>query len=110
MPPHLRVLCLGLVAIAAPGLANGPHVLEFPANPSTGYHWVLNAAQSSGLDLVVIEDQGYGPPETDRIGAPAPARIGVSCIGSGPVHLVFDQTSPDGSTVAETRAVDLTCE
>ena len=106
----MKRLALILAALAAPALGGGDVVLQFPANPSTGYHWVLNEVASSGLDLVVVEDQGHGPPESALLGAPAPALVAVRCTGTGPVRLVFDYTSPDGSTVAETRAAELVCD
>ncbi len=102
------VLALGQV-VAPALLANGDTVLSLPANPSTGYAWILNQETSTGLDLVVVDSLGYGPPETDLIGAPAPALFSVSCTGRGNVRLVFDYVSPDGTTVGETRAVDLVC-
>lgn len=105
---HRFVLLLALVT--TPAFAGGDVLLKFPGNPSTGYHWVLNRSVSTGLDLVAVEDRGYGAPETDLIGAPAPALVAVRCTGTGPVRLVFDYTSPDGSTVAETRAEEVVCD
>jgi len=106
----MRVLALAAIALTpASALAETGFTLTFPANPSTGYHWVFNPEKSTGSELVTIEDKGHGPPESNLIGAPAPALIGVTCTGTGPVHLVFDYISPDGSTIGETRAVDLEC-
>lgn len=85
-------------------------LLSLPGNPSTGYAWTLNADSSTGLDRVEIEDRGYGPPESALIGAPAPRLFAVSCTDRGPVRLVFDYVSPDGTTIGETRAVDIDCD
>lgn len=99
-----------LAALAGPVRAGEPMELTFPANPSTGYHWALNAESSTGAEFATVEDLGYGPPDSALIGAPAPVRFRVSCAGVGAVRLVFDYVSPDGSTVAETRAVELACD
>ena len=106
-------LAIALAATLAPqraAEANGDVLLSLPANPSTGYAWILNEDQSTGVDLVEIEDRGYGPPESDLIGAPAPALFAVTCTGPGEVRLVFDYVSPSGETVSETRAVALSCD
>ena len=105
-----RLALLLALAAGMPACADSGFMLRFPANPSTGHHWVLNQAQSTGLDLVTIEDKDYGPPGSNLIGAPAPALFAVTCTGSGAVRLVFDYTAPDGATVAESRAAELTCD
>lgn len=110
MKRYPAAVLAALALLPLPALADGDVVLKFPANPSTGFHWVLDEAASTGLDLVTVEDRGYGEPETTMLGAPAPAFFAVHCTGMGPVRLVFDYTSPDGSTVAETRAAELTCD
>lgn len=99
-----------LAAVAAAPALAGEIILSLPANPSTGYHWVLDESTSTGLDLVRVEDRGHGPPESNMIGAPAPALFATACLAPGPVRLVFDYVSPDGLTVGETRAIDLTCD
>jgi len=104
------VLALAVVAAPLPALAGGDVILKFPANPSTGYHWVLNEGESTGLDLVTIEGRGYGDPESNLLGAPAPAFFAVKCSGIGAVHLVFDYVAPDGVTIGETRAADIACD
>lgn len=98
-----------LAFAGSPALA-GEIILSLPANPSTGYYWVLDEAESTGLDLVRIEDRGFGSPESNLIGAPAPALFTAICLAPGPVRLVFDYVSPDGTTVGETRAVEINCD
>ncbi|GGD37413.1 protease inhibitor I42 family protein [Sinisalibacter lacisalsi] len=103
------VLSLGL-ALPLHANGDGDLSLSFPANPSTGYAWKLDAEASDGVDRVALTDEGFGTPESDLIGAPAPQLFSVRCLESGPVRLVFDYVSPDGSTVGETRVVELSCD
>jgi predicted secreted protein len=114
----VRCLAAGLIAGApmlgaVPSSANESGVAEptlgLPGNPSTGYRWVLNETASSGLETVVVEMLGYGPPETDLIGAPAIFGIGITCAGTGEAVLQFDYLSPDNSTVAESEIRKITC-
>jgi predicted secreted protein len=98
------------VAITGTPLLGGDITLSLPANPSTGYQWVLDEAASTGLDLVRLEDRGHGPPVSGQIGAPAEKLFAAVCRAPGPVRLVFDYVSPDGTTVGETRSITLTCD
>jgi len=110
MTARLALAAPLLLAFAgSPGLAEDV-ILSLPANPSTGYAWVLDEAASTGLDLVLVEDRGYGPPDSTLIGAPAPAIFAVICVAPGPVRLVFDYVSPAGKTVGETRSIEVTCD
>jgi predicted secreted protein len=84
---------------------------QFDGNPSTGYQWKLNEAQSSGLDVVKVESLGYGRPLTKKIGAPAPFLFRITCQSEGNAELHFDYVSPGSAqTVAESHTHWARCE
>jgi len=97
------------IVLRSPGKGQVIEV-DLPGNPSTGYRWVLNAEASQGLEIVEVEMRGYGAPESDLIGAPAPFRIQVICTLPGQAQLRLDYLSPDGSTVARSEDLHVTCD
>jgi predicted secreted protein len=99
---------LGLFLVV-PAVANGSLEVRLPGNPSTGYQWRLNAETSSGLERVDVESLGYGEPESDLMGAPAPFVFRVVCVSAGAVMLRFDYVSPSGLTISKTAEHEMDC-
>jgi len=74
-------------------------VMELQGNPSTGYSWRLDAANSENTSIVSIEDLGYGeseppPGEKRRMGAPASYRFRITGVSEGTAKLVFEYVQP----------------
>ena len=83
---------------------------HFDGKPSTGYRWILNEEESSGLDIVTVESLGYSDPYTRLLGADAPFSFRLTCARSGSAELQFDYLSPAGSTVGDTQIYKVLCE
>jgi len=66
------VLSLSLIPLAAMAQersethkkvsANAPFEIKLVANPSTGYQWKIDTAESAGLDRLSVNDLGTSPP------------------------------------------------
>lgn len=83
---------------------------QLEGNPSTGYSWFFNGSKSSGLDVVKIDDLGYGTPASLRLGAPAPYRFRLTCLKAGPAELVFDYVAPDRNTIGKSHVHWVRCK
>lgn len=72
---------------------------QFEGNPSTGYTWKLDTAESSGLDLIKLESLGYvsdRKKQPGMVGTPAPFKFRVTCLAPGHADLWFDYVGPTG--------------
>jgi predicted secreted protein len=115
----------GVVALAAVGLAaamaipadastqtvqtGGSFELHIPGNPSTGYTWRLNQAKSQNIGVVKVKALGYGAPESNRLGAPAPFGFRIECTKPGSASLWFLYVGPTGQPGKE-REQKVQCE
>ena len=59
-------------------------------NPSTGYRWQLNKAQSDNLGIVQITDAGYRAGSNRRVGAAGTHRWRIKALAPGSARVVFD--------------------
>ena len=83
---------------------------QVAGNPSTGYRWSFNSSKSSGLDVVKIDDLGYGNPASRKLGAPAPYRFRLTCLKAGSAELVFDYVAPDRHTIGKSHVHWVRCK
>jgi inhibitor of cysteine peptidase len=58
-------------------------------NPSTGYKWRVDTAQSSNLAIVRVTDGGYQAAQTGLIGAPGSHRWQITARAPGTAKIVF---------------------
>lgn len=84
---------------AKTGAVGDSYVLVLEGNPSTGYRWQFNAANSENPAIVRVEDLGYGaaPKQPDGkllLGAPQPYRLRISLQSAGSAKLVFEYVRP----------------
>ena len=63
-------------------------------NPSTGFKWRINTAQSSNLAAVQIDDMGYAPGPGDAPGSPGVHRWRIGAKAPGLAQLVFEYARP----------------
>jgi predicted secreted protein len=97
----VAILAFGQSRAGAPtDLAVGATaVIELPGNPSTGYVWQFDPAQSANASIVRIEDLGYAKPEAvpgekARVGAPASYRFRITGLADATAELVFEYVQP----------------
>lgn len=86
--------------------------IALAGNPSTGYRWVLNEQESTGLDVVNISSLGYGEPTTGKpgmVGRPAEFGFRIGCITAGVATLKFNYVGPTGKFSGKTDVVSLEC-
>lgn len=83
---------------------------QLPGNPSTGYSWQLDKGASSGLEFVKVDAVGYGEPESNLIGAPAPFIFRFTCVAEGYAHLVFNYVPPGRGTAEDTHETWVRCD
>jgi inhibitor of cysteine peptidase len=75
------------------------YTLKLQGNPSTGYRWRLDAANSENAAILKIDDLGYGNSDPltgdkPRVGAPAPYRFRITGVSEGTAKLVFEYVQP----------------
>ena len=115
------VLCtLGALAGVTPGPAQAqPQTTEtislspgasttimLRENPSTGFKWRLNTAQSTNLAAVRVSDGGYQAGQSGLIGAPGTLRWEIKARAPGNAIIVFTYARPwEHKPPAETRLV-----
>lgn len=66
------------------------YALDLEGNPSTGYSWRLDEGSSENAAIVDVENMGYVPGGSERIGAPAPYRFRITGMKEGTATLVFE--------------------
>ncbi|MGD0026281.1 MAG: protease inhibitor I42 family protein [Xanthobacteraceae bacterium] len=77
-------------------------------NPSTGYEWQLNTAQSSNLAIVLMIDVGYEAGQSGLIGAPGSHRWQIEAQAPGTARIVFTYSRPwEQGPPAETHVVEV---
>lgn len=59
-------------------------------NPSAGYSWHIDKAESSNLAAVRISDAGYHPGASHLIGAPGTHSWQIEALAPGKARIVFD--------------------
>lgn len=63
-------------------------------NPSTGYQWHINAAQSSNLGAVRVSDAGYESGTSHLVGAAGTHSWRIEGQAQGTARIVFDYSRP----------------
>lgn len=63
-------------------------------NPSTGFKWQINTAQSSNLAVVRVNDLGYRRGSSQLVGAPGVHRWRIKAKAAGTARIVFDYARP----------------
>jgi inhibitor of cysteine peptidase len=77
-------------------------------NPSTGYGWQLNTAQSSNLAIVRVIDAGYQAGQSGLIGAPGSHRWQIEARAAGTARIVFAYSRPwEHGPPAKTHVVEV---
>jgi predicted secreted protein len=77
-------------------------------NPSTGYRWQLDTAQSSNLAIVRVIDTGYQAGRNGLIGAPGSHRWQIEARAPGTASIVFVYSRPwEHGAPAETHVVEV---
>ena len=77
-------------------------------NPSTGYRWQLNTAQSSNLAIVRVIDAGYQAGRSGLIGEPGSHRWRIQAQAPGTATIVFASSRPwEHGAPAETYIVEV---
>jgi predicted secreted protein len=75
-------------------------------NPSTGFKWRLNKAQSTHLGIVHVIDRGYQAGQNGLIGAPGSRRWEITARAPGTASAVFTYARPwEHRPPAETHVV-----
>jgi predicted secreted protein len=78
--------------------ANAPFEIKLVANPSTGYQWKIDTAESAGLDLLSVNDLGTSPPPQmsgePLVGAPVTQTWLVTPLAPGTARLVLIYLRP----------------
>jgi inhibitor of cysteine peptidase len=78
-------------------------------NPSTGFRWRLNKAQSTNLAIVGVIDRGYRAAQSGLIGAPGSHRWEISARATGNAKVVFTYARPwELASPAEIHVVEVT--
>ena len=83
--------------------------LDFEGNPSTGYAWVLAAAEDGKHRIMAVDVRGYVPGATrtgerPRLGAPASFQVLLTGVSPGRTTLTFHYVNPGTATVASSRS------
>ncbi len=77
-------------------------------NPSTGYRWQLDRAQSSNLAIVRVIDAGYKPSLSGLVGAPGSHQWRIEARAAGTARVVFSYSRPwEHRTPAESHVVEV---
>ena len=77
-------------------------------NPSTGFKWRLNTAQSTNLAIVRVIDRGYQAGQSGLIGAPGSHRWEIKARAPGTASVVFTYARPwEHKPPAETHVVQV---
>ena len=83
-------------------------VIVLRENPSTGYKWQLDRAQSTNLAIVRVIDRGYRVGQSGLIGAPGSHRWKITARVPGAASLVFTYARPwEHKPPAETHFVQV---
>ena len=103
-----------MLSLSVGQVAAQSHEWSLEGNPSTGYVWVLDEENSTGLDLVEVESLGYRK-DTDSsgktlMGAPRRFYFRLTFQKPGSAKLVFSYLRPWVKTVKESHAHDVKCE
>ena len=68
-------------------------MLKLPGNPRAGYRWQLNAGQSSGLNLVRVDQVGWIMAPAGRsifFSQPSTLNVNIEGLAAGEANLTFD--------------------
>jgi inhibitor of cysteine peptidase len=77
-------------------------------NPSTGFKWRLNTAQSTNLAIVRVIDRGYQAGQSSLIGAPGSHRWEIKARAPGLATIAFTYARPwESRPPAETHVVQV---
>jgi inhibitor of cysteine peptidase len=77
-------------------------------NPSTGFKWRLNTAQSTNLAVVRVIDRGYQAGQSGLIGAPGSPHWEIKARVPGSASVVFTYARPwEHKPPAETHVVQV---
>jgi inhibitor of cysteine peptidase len=81
-------------------------------NPSTGFKWRLNKAQSTDLGIIHVIDRGYQVSQNGLIGAPGSRRWEIRARAPGTASVVFTyarpwEHRPPAEAPAETHVVQV---
>lgn len=126
-PRHARfALCAGATLVGAllagastawadppptviPAKPHAPFDILLDGNPGTGYVWQFNPRASARPDLVAVASSGYGQPDGNRPGAPAPFTFIVTPLSVGSATLVFEYLRPweNDPLRREARRIDI---
>lgn len=103
---------VALPAMAQPidAKAGKPVTLHLDGNPSTGYTWQLVEDESSGLDLVELQDLGWSKAEDSsaKVGSPQVLSIEVTPLQAGDATLVYGYLRPwEDEPPAETQSFEI---
>lgn len=84
--------------------------IELDGNPSTGYAWVLDAAESENAGLVTVEDAASAPTADEPgkrpvLGAPKKQRFNVTGVSAGTAKLKFNYVRLGGESAKSTDVV-----
>jgi inhibitor of cysteine peptidase len=89
----------------SPGASTTIVLLE---NPSTGFKWRLDTAQSTNLAIVRVIDRGYQAGQSGLIGAPGSHRWEIEARAPGTASVVFTYARPwEYNPPAETHMVQV---
>ena len=77
-------------------------------NPSTGFKWRLNTAQSTNLAIIRVIDRGYQAAQSGLIGAPGSHRWEIEARAPGTASVVFTYARPwEHKPPAQTHVVQV---
>ena len=89
----------------SPGASTTIVLLE---NPSTGFSWRLNTAESTNLAIIRLSDRGYQPAQSGLIGAPGVHRWEIEARASGTASIMFTYARPwEHKPPAETHVIQV---
>ena len=72
----------------------GSATIALRENPSTGFKWRLNTAQSTRLSIVRVLDRGYRASQSGLIGAPGSHRWEIKARAPGVASIAFTYARP----------------
>jgi predicted secreted protein len=105
----LQLFALSALVLAQPGImpahaqqsnetitlpVGASKTIALNENPSTGYKWQRNNAESSNLTIVRVIDAGYQPGQSGLIGAPGSHRWQLETLAPGTAKIVFAYSRP----------------
>jgi predicted secreted protein len=105
-PPHAQAQPqTGQTVSLSPGTSTTIVLLE---NPSTGFKWRLDAAQSTNLAAVRLIDRGYQAAQSGLIGAHGSHRWEIEARAPGTASVVFTYARPwEHKPPAQTHVVQV---